>query len=188
MKSSSSSTRIILLLSLINALIVTSYASKIAKKRRGTAAMQDNHELDRPFLTRDIDLFGIQLPVSPMTLIILTISVLILLGNFRKHPTATASHILIDDHSDATRDKLSKMKQEIGNDKHKFAKYATEYSKCPSGKSSGGSLGKFGMGSMVPPFDKAVFDPKNQVGEVLGPVQTQFGWHLILVHERDQKI
>lgn len=119
-----------------------------------------------------------------MTLLILTMSGLIIFSNFRKHPTATASHILIDDHSDVARDKLIKMKQEIGNDKHKFSKYAAEYSKCPSGKSSGGSLGKFGMGSMVPPFDRAVFDPKNKVGEVLGPVQTQFGWHLILVHER----
>jgi peptidyl-prolyl cis-trans isomerase C len=43
------------------------------------------------------------------------------------------------------------------------------------------------MGAMVPPFDKAVFTPKNKVGEVLGPVQTQFGWHLILLVERDEQ-
>ena len=79
------------------------------------------------------------------------------------------------------------MKKEIGNDKAKFAKYAAEHSVCPSGKSSGGSLGKFRLGSMVPPFDKVVFSPKNKIGEVLGPVQTQFGWHLILVHERDEQ-
>jgi Parvulin-like peptidyl-prolyl isomerase len=149
-------------------------------------AGEDEEDIDRPFLMRDISMFGIQLPISLMTILIFTISVLLLFSNFQKHPAATASHILIDDHSDGTRDKLIKMKQDIGNDKQKFAKYAVEYSKCPSGKSSGGSLGKFGMGSMVPPFDRAVFDPNNKVGEVLGPVQTQFGWHLILVHERSQ--
>lgn len=79
------------------------------------------------------------------------------------------------------------MKKEIGNDKAKFAKYAAEHSKCPSGKGNGGSLGKFNIGNMVPPFDKAVFSPKNEVGVVIGPVQTQFGWHLILVHERDEQ-
>ena len=60
------------------------------------------------------------------------------------------------------------MKKEIGNDKAKFAKYAAEHSVCPSGKSSGGSLGKFKMGTMVPPFDNVVFTPSNKVGEELG--------------------
>jgi len=104
-----------------------------------------------------------------------------------KQSSAVASHILLDDHSDAAKEKLEKLKKEIGNDKAKFAKLAAEHSTCPSGKSAGGSLGKFNMGAMVPPFDKVVFALKTRVGEVLGPVETQFGWHLILVHERDEQ-
>ena len=37
---------------------------------------------------------------------------------------------------------------------------------------------------MVPPFDKVVFDPNTKVKTVLGPVQTQFGWHLIYIEDR----
>lgn len=152
-----------------------------------TALAADDDTIERPFLTRDLVVFGMRTPITPMTLIIFTVSGYILFSSLTKPSTATASHILLDDSSDATKEKLDKMKKEIGNDKAKFAKYAAEHSVCPSGKSSGGSLGKFRLGSMVPPFDKAVFSPKNKVGEVLGPVQTQFGWHLILVHERDEQ-
>lgn len=46
---------------------------------------------------------------------------------------------------------------------------------------SGGDLGWFGMGAMVKPFEDAVLSA--EVGKVVGPVQTDFGWHLILVSE-----
>lgn len=152
------------------------------------AADEDSSEgIERPFLTRDLVMFGFRTPFTPVTIIIVVVSGYILFSNLTKASSATASHILLDDSSDATKEKLIKMKKEIGNDKAKFAKYAAEHSTCPSGKSSGGSLGKFRMGAMVPPFDKAVFTPKNKVGEVLGPVQTQFGWHLILLVERDEQ-
>ncbi len=57
-----------------------------------------------------------------------------------------------------------------------FAKEAEAHSECPSGK-SGGSLGWFGRGMMVPEFDKAAFEMKK--GEVSSIVQTQFGYHII---------
>jgi peptidyl-prolyl cis-trans isomerase D len=47
----------------------------------------------------------------------------------------------------------------------------------------GGELGTFGRGQMVGPFEDAVFSIP--VGEVSEPVQTDFGWHLIEVTERD---
>jgi peptidyl-prolyl cis-trans isomerase C len=64
-----------------------------------------------------------------------------------------------------------------------FAELAREYSSCPSG-STGGSLGSFEPGTMVPEFDKVIFSPDTQLGTVLGPVETKFGYHLIVVDKR----
>lgn len=49
-----------------------------------------------------------------------------------------------------------------------------------------GHLGTFGKGRMVPPFEKAAF--ALSPGEVSEPVQTQFGWHLILLHEKKDPV
>ena len=57
----------------------------------------------------------------------------------------------------------------------------------PSAK-SGGSLGSFEPGKMVREFDEVCFDPEVPVGEVTGPVRTQFGYHLILVEDRFQNM
>lgn len=62
-----------------------------------------------------------------------------------------------------------------------FAAEAQKSSSCPS-KSNGGELGSFSPGQMVPEFDDVAF--KAQVGIVHGPVNTQFGSHLILVTDR----
>ncbi len=62
-----------------------------------------------------------------------------------------------------------------------FAEMARKYSQCPSAK-SGGDLGWFGKGRMVPEFEKAAFE--GEKGKILGPVKTQFGYHLIKVLDR----
>merc|ERR1712072_1592046 len=89
--------------------------------------------------------------------------------------SAEASHILVPDEA-----KAAQLKTEIegGAD---FADLAAKHSTCPSGK-SGGSLGSFGPGQMVPEFDKVVFS--GEVKKVLGPVKTQFGYHLIWISSR----
>lgn len=61
-----------------------------------------------------------------------------------------------------------------------FEGVAREKSTGPSGP-SGGSLGWFGPGMMVAPFELAVADM--QVGEISAPVKTQFGWHVIKLNE-----
>jgi peptidyl-prolyl cis-trans isomerase C len=88
---------------------------------------------------------------------------------------AAARHILV-----ATKEECEalKVKIEAGED---FAACAREHSSCPSGK-SGGNLGEFSPGQMVKEFDTVVFS--GDVGTVLGPVQTQFGYHLIEVTKR----
>lgn len=90
-------------------------------------------------------------------------------------PSATARHILVD-----TEEKCLELKAaiEAGTD---FATVAKENSNCPSGQ-SGGDLGSFGPGQMVPEFDTAVFT--GEVNKVLGPIQTQFGYHLLEVTSR----
>ena len=90
--------------------------------------------------------------------------------------TATARHILVD-----TEEKCLDLKQQIA-DGADFAALAAENSSCPSGK-QGGDLGSFGPGMMVKEFDEVVFN--EAVGEVHGPVKTQFGYHLLEVTSRN---
>ena len=82
-----------------------------------------------------------------------------------------ASHILVETESQATElyNQVSR-----GAD---FAQLASQHSKCPSGR-QGGDLGMFGRGQMVPEFEMAAFN--NPVGQVIGPVKTQFGYHLVV--------
>ena len=61
-------------------------------------------------------------------------------------------------------------------DETSFAKMAVLHSACPSGK-QGGSLGVFGRGQMVKPFEDASYSLK--AGDISDPIQTQFGYHLI---------
>lgn len=89
--------------------------------------------------------------------------------------SASARHILVDDEKFC-----EKLKEQIeaGSD---FAAVAREHSNCPSGR-SGGDLGTFTPGEMVPEFDKVVFTA--EVGKVHGPVRTRFGFHLIEITRR----
>ncbi len=62
-----------------------------------------------------------------------------------------------------------------------FAKLADEHSEDPSGKGRGGDLGCFTADvGFVPEFKAAVFNAKSE-GEIVGPVKTQFGWHVIKI-------
>jgi len=82
----------------------------------------------------------------------------------------TASHILVEKEHEA-QDLVKKLAEGKS-----FESLAKEFSKCPSGR-DGGDLGSFGKGQMVEAFETAAFALK--VGEVSGPVKTQFGYHLI---------
>jgi len=92
----------------------------------------------------------------------------------RKTKKVQARHILVN--SKELAEEL-KQRHENGED---FSKLAEEFSECPS-KKRGGDLGWFGKGAMVRPFEVAAFSA--QEGEVVGPVKTEFGWHLIYVYE-----
>jgi peptidyl-prolyl cis-trans isomerase C len=89
---------------------------------------------------------------------------------------ATARHILVD-----SEEICLELKREIeeGAD---FADVAKENSSCPSG-ATGGDLGEFSPGMMVPEFDAVVFSAP--INTVQGPVKTQFGYHLLEVTSRE---
>lgn len=89
--------------------------------------------------------------------------------------SASARHILVP-----TEEKALELKQQIAGGAA-FEDLAKEHSTCPSGK-QGGNLGTFGPGQMVKEFDTVVFN--EAVGEVHGPVKTQFGYHLLEITER----
>ena len=90
---------------------------------------------------------------------------------------ASARHILVDDESICNQ-----IKEQINNGDLDFVEAAEQYSLCPSGD-VGGGLGTFGKGQMVKEFEDVVFSAP--INEVQGPVQTQFGYHLIEVTSRN---
>ncbi len=99
-----------------------------------------------------------------------------------------ASHILLPVEGTADTMAVKRQAEQIAREAKQgkdFAQLAREYSKDPSNASKGGDLGWFTHGRMVAPFDKAAFGAK--VGEVVGPVRTPFGWHIIKVTGRDNR-
>ena len=67
-----------------------------------------------------------------------------------------------------------------------FAQLALDFSEDPGSGPNDGELGWFGKGQMVSEFETAAFGA--QPGEVVGPIRTQFGYHIIKVHEvREQE-
>lgn len=92
----------------------------------------------------------------------------------KKVKKVQARHILV-----ATKELAEEIQKKL-DDGAEFSKMAEEYSECPS-KKRGGDLGWFGKGAMVRPFEVAAFSA--QEGDVVGPIKTEFGWHLIYVYE-----
>jgi peptidyl-prolyl cis-trans isomerase C len=97
--------------------------------------------------------------------------------NFQMPESIRTKHILVDSEEEA-----KSIHEEIGGGLA-FEDAATKYSKCPS-KESGGDLGMFGRGKMVPEFEDAAF--AMNVGEISKPVKTQFGYHIIKVEEKQE--
>ena len=107
--------------------------------------------------------------------------------NMSRYQTAEerrASHILIPAAASATPEEKAKAKalaedllKQVRQNPRKFGEVAAKFSKDPGSAEKGGDLGFFARGLMVKPFDEAAFSMK--VGEIAGPVETQYGFHII---------
>lgn len=98
--------------------------------------------------------------------------------HYAKGETVSAKHILTD-----SEEKCKEILESIVSGAKEFEEAAKEFSTCPSG-AKGGDLGEFGKGQMVKEFQDAAFEA--EIGQVVGPVKTQFGYHLIKVEKKNE--
>ena len=98
--------------------------------------------------------------------------------HFEKGATVSAKHILVKE-----EETCKEILAAIESGEKLFEQAAQESSTCPSGQ-RGGDLGEFGKGQMVKEFEEAAFSA--EIGQVVGPVATQFGYHLIKVEARKE--
>ncbi len=108
--------------------------------------------------------------------------------HFETAAQVSASHILVMVDADApdadkatARATIEEIQQKLATGEAEFEALAREHSECPS-SAQGGSLGTFGRGQMVGPFEEAAFS--QPIGEVGPVVETRFGYHLIKVTDR----
>ena len=97
-----------------------------------------------------------------------------------------ASHILINFGTDTAAAK--KQAEEIlkrSKSGESFDKLAMELSQDPSAKQNSGDLGWFTKGAMVKEFEDATMNGKS--GDIVGPVKTQFGYHIIKIKNKSKK-
>lgn len=107
------------------------------------------------------------------------------LGDFVLGEQANARHILFRLPPSASQENRAEVGLKVdgvlkiaqgGGD---FGELAAKHSEDPGSKDNGGDLGWFGRGEMVKEFEDAVFNAKP--GEIIGPVESQFGIHIIKV-------
>jgi peptidyl-prolyl cis-trans isomerase C len=96
-------------------------------------------------------------------------------AQFTSPETRCARHILFNKDQREQAEEVKGRLQDGGD----FAQLAQEFSQDPGSAENGGDLGCLGRGETVPDFEEAVFGAEQ--GEIVGPVETEFGYHLIEV-------
>ena len=111
---------------------------------------------------------------------------------YKQKEQIKASHILFKVDKNTTdqqkKELLAKAKKVMADAKKsatRFEELAKEYSEGPT-KDRGGDLGTFSRGRMVKPFEDAAFAAKP--GEIVGPIETQFGFHVIKVFDKTPEV
>jgi peptidyl-prolyl cis-trans isomerase C len=104
-------------------------------------------------------------------------------AQFTTPATRCTRHILFNKDQKEKTEEVKKQLQDGGD----FAALAKQYSQDPGSAEQGGDLGCIGKGETVPNFEEAVFNAKQ--GEIVGPVETEFGYHLLEVTDiREESI
>ncbi|MEJ2085577.1 MAG: SurA N-terminal domain-containing protein [Acidobacteriota bacterium] len=104
---------------------------------------------------------------------------------FTQEEQVRARHILLSLSDERSREEAesiladARARIEAGEE---FAVVAAEISEDPGSKDRGGDLGFFGRGQMIPEFEQAAFAA--EPGDLVGPIETSFGLHLIQVEEK----
>ncbi|WP_236609199.1 peptidylprolyl isomerase [Mesotoga prima] len=93
--------------------------------------------------------------------------------------TIRARHILVTEEATATE-----LMDRINSGEITFAEAALQFSIDSSTAANGGELGSIVRGQTVPEFEEAILAAP--IGELYGPVQSEFGYHLIIVEERNE--
>ena len=96
---------------------------------------------------------------------------------FQQGESVSAKHILVKEEAEC----IEVLESIKGGEA--FEDAAKRVSTCPS-KERGGDLGAFSRGQMVPEFEEAAFAA--EIGALVGPVKTQFGYHLIKVENKTE--
>ncbi len=102
------------------------------------------------------------------------------LNHFKTLEQIHASHILIRDKSDIGREKLDAVIEALDSGRD-FEELAREFSEDTSSE-QGGDLGWLPRGQTVAKFEKVAFSL--ELDEISDPFETQFGWHIVRLHER----
>ncbi len=106
-------------------------------------------------------------------------------SQYKKSSELHARHILYKSDGKPESDEAAKTKAEAALKRLRsgadFAAIAREESEDPGSKPQGGDLGNFGRGQMVKEFEDAAFNAR--INEIVGPVKTAYGFHIIQVLE-----
>ena len=102
--------------------------------------------------------------------------------------SSVGGYVIGDEYQPSSQDleNAKKQAQEImkTTNKNNFAQKAKEFSKDPGSATKGGSLGETtDLSGLVPEFANAVKNGK--AGDIVGPIQTQFGYHIIYIESKD---
>lgn len=106
------------------------------------------------------------------------------LEKYQGNEQREASHILLsfgvsaaDEDKQAAKDKALELQAKLNANPDRFEELAAKHSEDPGSAAKGGSLGSFGRGSMVKPFEDAAFSM--EVGAISDVVESEFGYHII---------
>jgi len=105
-------------------------------------------------------------------------------ARFQGDEQREASHILLsfgvsatDEDKEAAKNQAIEIQAKLNENPERFEELAAKHSQDPGSATKGGSLGSFGRGAMVKPFEDAVFNM--EVGAISDIVESEFGYHII---------